>query len=120
MRDHHTLQLLCCELSFLKNGGYGNPLRGDWRPTLLFWDSPVCLNFDSNAPHQSCERCVFFDFIPESKHELRIPCHHIPLTSKGETIHSLYRQSTQEALDDAVKNWLEATIDKMQREENQK
>ena len=117
MSDHRTLQFLCCQLSFLKSGGYGHPLRGDWRPTLVFWDSPVCLNFDSSAPHQPCERCVFFDFVPESERDTLIPCHHIPFNSKGETIHSLYRLGTQNALDDAVRNWLEATIERLKEEE---
>lgn len=117
MRDHRTLQLLSCELSFVKMQGYGYALRNAWRPTLIFWDSPVCLNFDSGAPHQPCERCVFFDFIPENKRDALIPCHHIPLNSKGDTIYSLYRKGTQDTLDDAVRTWLEATITHLREEE---
>ena len=113
MRDHRTLQLLACELSFLKAGGYGHPLRGGWRPTLIFWDSPVCLNFDSGAPHQPCERCAFFDFVPEKDRDTLIPCHYIPLNSRGDTVHSLYRHASQEILDNAVRNWLEATIEEL-------
>jgi len=119
MPDQRTLQLLCCELSFFKVGGYGHPLGGEWRPTLLFWDSPVCLNFDSSAPHQPCERCVFFQFVPEAKRFSLIPCHHIPLNAKGETIHSLYRSGTQDGLDQTVKHWLETTIDELKGEEKQ-
>jgi len=59
----------------------------------------------------------FYDFVPESEHNTRIPCHHIPLNSKGETVHLLYRHGTQDALDDAVKNWLEATIERLKEEE---
>ena len=117
MEDHRILQLLCCELSFLKVGGYGHALRDGWRPTLMFWDSPVCLNFDSGAPHQPCERCIFFDFVPEAKRDALIPCHHIPLNRNGDTVHALYRRATQEVLDDAVRNWLEAMIERLQREE---
>jgi hypothetical protein len=117
MRDHRPLQLLCCELSFLKVGGYGHPVRSGWRPTLTFWDSPVCLNFDASAPHQPCERCVFFDFVPERQRDTLIPCHHILLNGNGDTVHSLYRNGTQEVLDDTVRNWLEATIERLKREE---
>jgi len=117
MPDRRTLQLLCCERSFLKVGGYGHPLRGGWRPTLMFWDSPVCLNFDSSAPHQPCERCMFLDFVPETERDSLIPCHHIRLNSNGDTVHSLYRNGTQEALDGEVRNWLEATIERLKREE---
>jgi hypothetical protein len=102
MTNHRALQFLFC----------------DWRPSLLFWDSPVRANFDSSAIHHPYERCAIFDFISESKHELRIPCHHIPLNSERETVQSLYRQSTQKVLNHAVKNWLEADR-KAQREENQ-
>ena len=59
----------------------------------------------------------FSDFVPESEHDTLIPCHHIPLNSKGETIHSLYRHGTQDALDDAMKNWLEAKIKRLKEEE---
>ena len=117
MQDHRNRQLLSCELSFLKIGGYGNALRDGWRPTLMFWDSPVCLNFGSGAPHQPCERCVLFDFVPESQHDTLIPCHHIPLNSSGDSVHSLYRNGTQKNLDSAVRNWLEATIERLAREE---
>ena len=117
MADHRTIQLLCCELSFLKIGGYGSKLRSKWRPTLIFFDSPVCLNFDSSAPHQPCERCAFFEFIPEDKRDTLIPCHHIPLNEAQDTVFSLYRNTTQEQLDQAVQSWLEATITKLQREE---
>ena len=119
MTDHRTLQLLSCELSFLKVGGYGYPLDGGWRPTLIFWDSPVCLNFDANVPHQPCQRCVLFDFVPEDKRLNLIPCHHIPLNRNGETVSSLYRNGTQELLDQTVRNWLVAMIEDLKQEEKQ-
>src|SRR3954466_286829 len=119
MLDRRTLQLLCCELSFLKVGGYGRKLRhSNWRATLMFRDSPVCLNFEPDSPHQPCERCSLFEFVPEQKRNTRMPCHHIQLNNKGETIATLYRKDTQEEMDAAVKHWLETTIEKLGREEN--
>jgi len=116
--DDRTVQLLCCELSFQRVGGYGHPFRGNWRPTLIFRDSPLCLNFESGVPHQPCERCALFEFIPEDKRKTLMPCHHIPLNNEGDTVASLYHGSTQEKLDETVQSWLESTIDKVQREEN--
>ena len=113
-----TLQVLDNELSFLKLGGYGRPFRSEWRPTLIFRDSPTCLNFESGAPHQPCERCPLFEFIPEDRRKTLMPCHQIPLDSEGATVASLYQHGTQQQLDKAVRNWLEAAIEKLQREEN--
>lgn len=116
-RRRNTLQLLANELSFLRLGGYGRPFRSHWRPTLIFRDSPTCLNFDSGAPIQPCERCPLFQFIPEAKHNCRVPCHSIPLNERAETIASMYETGTQQQLDNAVRRWLEATIKKLEREE---
>jgi hypothetical protein len=121
MQDHrrrHVSHVLSNELSFLRLGGYGRPFRRQWRPTLVFRDSPLCVNFDSSPSQQSCERCPVFEFIPEDKRQTFVPCHHIPLNPEGETIASLYRNGTQEQLDRTVRNWLEATIDKLQQEKN--
>ena len=117
-RIRHTLQLLGNELSFLRLGGYGRPFRSQWRPTLIFRDSPVCMNFESGAPHQPCERCPLFEFVPEEKRQTFMPCHHIALNERGDTVASLSQNGTQEQLDKAVRHWLEATIDKLRREEN--
>ena len=115
MLDSRTLRVVCCELQFLNLGGYGRPFRSQWRPTLIFRDSPICLNFDSGAPLQPCERCSLFQFIPEEKRNFHVPCHFIPLNQRGETVASIYQTGTQEDLDAAVRAWLEATIKKSQR-----
>ena len=116
-RGRCTLQLLGNELRFLRLRGYGRPFRSEWRPTLIFRDSPVCLNFESSAPHQPCERCPLFEFVPEVRRKTLMPCH-IPLDPEGATVTLLYQNGTQQQLDKAVRNWLEATIEKLQREEN--
>lgn len=119
MLDRRTLQLLSCELSFQKVGGYGRKLRDGWRPTLIFRDSPVCLNFEARGPFQPCERCALFEFVPREQRDALIPCHHIPLNQSGDTLASLYHARTQEQMDQAVQKWLEATIEGLKREENQ-
>jgi len=59
------------------------------------------------------------EFVPEDKRQAFIPCHHIALNGQGVTIAMLYQHGTQQKLDETVRKWLEATIDKLQREENQ-
>jgi len=117
MPDSRTLHILRCELLFLNSGGYGHSFRSHWRPTLIFRDSPICLNFDSGAPFQPCERCALFPLIPEAKRNCHSPCHHIPLSEHGDTVASLYQYGTQEQLDAMVSTWLETTIKKCEREE---
>lgn len=122
MQDHRIeklCKLLSEELSFLELGGYGRAFRSQWRPTLIFRDSPLCLNFDYSAPPQPCERCPLFQFVPEEKRQTFTPCHHIPLNAEGDTPASLYRSGTQEQLDVAVRKWLQDTIDKLREEEKQ-
>ena|SRR5579864_5591665 len=114
MQNQRTLELLCGELSFLKIGGYGRQFRhSNWRPTRLFRDSPLCPNFEPDAPRQPCERCPLFQFVPQEKREKSLPCHHIPMNENGDTIASLYRKGDQARMDEAVKRWLEATIEEL-------
>jgi len=48
--------------------------------------------------------------------EEEIPCHHIPLNPQGETVHSMERQREQIELEEALKNWLRETIQRIERE----
>ena len=54
-------------------------------------------------------------FVPKEKCEQSIPCRHIPLTGKGDTIDDFYRNGTQIGLEDALKGWLRATIAELER-----
>ena len=78
-RNRQIVQALRNELSFLRLRGYGLPFGNQWRPTLIFRDSPLCMNFDSSAPHQPCERCPLFEFVPIDKRQAFMPCHQIAL-----------------------------------------
>ena len=118
MVDHRTIQLLSCELSFMDVGGYGTSGHCDWRPNLLFLDSPICLNFHAGRNRQPCARCVLFQFVPEQRRAERVPCYYIELNEQGDTPAWLYRDGTQEELDAAVRDWLISSIQKLQREEN--
>ena len=117
MAHWDLLRALKEELSFLDNGGYGRPFRSDWRPTLLFRDSPISVNFQSSDPLQPCSACRLFQLIPPESRSAFIPCHHIALIKSSETIATLYRQGTQLQLDTAYRQWLLKTIQEVEQRE---
>jgi hypothetical protein len=113
------LEVLKFELSFLEQGGYGRSVRTPWKPTSVFQDSLSCINFnDPERPH-ACNECLLYDLVPIQCLEENVPCHHIPLNAAGETIDSMERQYTQLELEEAMKQWLRRTIQKIELERAQ-
>jgi hypothetical protein len=111
-----VLDVLKFELNFLEQGGYGRSVRTPWKPTSIFQDSLSCINFnDPERPHP-CGECLLTDFVPGHAQVENVPCHHIPLNSEGETVDSMERQYNQQELEDAVKGWLRATIQRIEQE----
>ena len=110
-------EVLQFELDFLEQGGYGRSVRRPWQPKVMFMDSPTCLNFnDPERPH-ACTGCVLMDFVPEQRRSERVPCHHIPLTSSGQTVENLFDPTDESKLQDAVHQWLKETLLKLRAEE---
>ncbi len=110
------LEVLKFELSFLEQGGYGRSVRTPWQATSAFQDSPTCINFnDPERPHP-CSECLLTDFVPMSEQAQEVPCHHIPLGPHGETISTLEQKRNQAELEEAVKNWLRTTIQRIEEE----
>jgi hypothetical protein len=113
------LDVLRFELSFIEQGGYGRSVRTPWKPTSIFQDSLTCINFnDAERPHP-CNQCLLSDFVPANHQGESVPCHHIPLNPDGETVDSMERQYNQLETEDAVKNWLRATIQRIEQERAQ-
>jgi len=110
------LEVLKFELNFLEQGGYGRSVRTPWKPTSVFLDSPSCINFNDSARPHPCNECVLTDLVPASSREEKIPCHHIPLNHQGETVYTMERQREQIELEDALRNWLKETIQRIERE----
>jgi hypothetical protein len=104
------LELLRFELKFLEDGGYGRFPSAPWRARFIFEDSPTCLNFGDPSRTIPCSECILTQFVPEELKAQRVPCRHIPLTEKGETIEQLYHHGTQGELEDALKGWLRKEI----------
>jgi hypothetical protein len=111
-----VLEVLKFELQFLEQGGYGRSVRTPWKPTSAFQDSPSCLNFNDPARPHACSECLLTDFVPCNLQGEEVPCHHIPLNSEGETVHSLERQGTQLEIEEALKKWLKEAIARLERE----
>ncbi len=115
-----VLDVLKFELKFLEDGGYGRSVRTPWRPTSLFQDSLTCLNFGEKEKVHPCNECLLWDFVPPDKRDQQVPCHHIPLEADGQTIGSLDSGANQQTLEESLKNWLRATIARLEAEQPQK
>jgi hypothetical protein len=108
--DRDVLDVLKFELDFIEKGGYGRSVRTPWLPRSIFQDSLTCLNFgDPNRSHP-CDECLLMALVPPERCSEKVPCHHIPLTPEGETIHHLERSKAREVMEEIVKNWLRRMI----------
>jgi hypothetical protein len=54
--------------------------------------------------------CTLMQMVPAELKAEGIPCHFIPLNEKGDTIASLEAGGDQQAMEEAMKNWLKKTI----------
>jgi len=112
--DRDILEVLKFELAFLEQGGYGRSVRTPWKPTSVFQDSITCLNFGEPQRVNPCSECLPIDFVPPQEREAEIPCHHIPLNTLGETVDAVNRYDNQQELEEKVKEWLRATIQRIE------
>jgi hypothetical protein len=116
--ERNLLAVLKAELEFVDKGGYRNTARAAWRPQFIFQDSPTCLNFDPTQPPRPCTDCLIRQVVPEADRRKKIPCRFIPLNEQGETIDSFYRYGKPEELDAALRRWLGATIERLEKAEH--
>ena len=108
--ERDTLEVLRMELDFLESGGYGRPVRTPRKPTSVFQDSLSCVNYGYPYRAHSCEECLLDDFVPAQMRGETIPCHHIPLNERGETVEDLELKDNQSLMEKTVKEWLRARI----------
>ena len=111
----NLLDVLKFELDFLEQGGYGRLPREAWRARFVFEDSPTCMNFNSKD-RQPCEECLLMQFVPAEARKEQTPCIHIPLSVHGDTLESLYRNGTQQEIEEALGAWLRKTISRLETE----
>src|SRR5690242_12116481 len=55
------LEVLKLELEFLHNGGYR---QFSWGPSLIFEDSPTCLNYGYSEYSRPCSVCALMQLVP--------------------------------------------------------
>lgn len=110
------LEILKFELAFIEQGGYGRSVRTPWQATSMFQDSLTCINFnDPERPHP-CNECLLNDFVPGESQTQDVPCHHIALGPRGETVDTMEGKREQGDIEEAVKGWLRATIDRVEQQ----
>jgi hypothetical protein len=76
------------------------------------------MNYDSKENPGPCTDCVLMQLVPPERRSEKIPCRHIPfnVSGFGETLHSLYRCSDQNEIEETVGGWLRATIQRLEEE----
>lgn len=114
--ERDLLDVLRFELQFLRDGGYGRSPRTPWRPQYIFEDSLTCMNYDSKENLAPCSECVLMQLVPPEQRSEKIPCRHIPFNIFGENLDSLYRNGTQQEIEETVEEWLQATIQRLEEE----
>jgi len=130
------LNALKLELEFCELGGY-KPVRGrlpprasenepismshfgEHTPVLhkepsMFRDSPSCLNYGLPVREHPCSECWLIDFVPAEKRGEAVPCHHIPLNERGDTVATLGGPGDAPDIQAAVLGWLRRTIQQVE------
>ena len=105
--DRDILPILEAELDFLEKGGYGRSVRTPWLSTSLFQDSPSCFCFPFRDHNTTC---ALMQFVPPEHREEAVPCHHIPLNERGETVTQLEDAGNEGETEDLLKAWLRERI----------
>lgn len=114
------IRLLEAELDFIEGGGYapgsGEPSSGQ----PMFYHSIACINHWLVPGHEAeChEDCVLLGAVPQPYRAEGLPCHFIPLNAAGDTVKSLEEKGDRDRLEEAVKEWLRATIQRLKNGED--
>lgn len=114
-RRLETIEKLKLEMSILKDGGYGRSVRTPRVEPTYLRDTITCLNYGrQEEEREPCERCFLMEFVPPEHAQLELPCHHIPLNASGDTIASLRDKGKREQLEQALLEWLDNTIRRLE------
>jgi hypothetical protein len=112
--ERDVLEVLKSELEFIEKGGYGRSPREPRIPTSAFQDSLSCLNYADPKRPYPCESCLLMAFVGKEHEADSVPCHFIPLNEAGETIDLLERRGDQAKLEEELKKWLRAAINRIE------
>jgi hypothetical protein len=135
--QRQILNALKFELNFWKLGGYKppSPVRLPARATQIdpvsklpfevserdshkdhsvFRGSPSCLNYGLPVREHPCSECWLINFVPPEKRGEEVPCHHIPLNDRGDTVASIEGPGNAPLIEEAVLGWLRKTIQQLE------
>jgi hypothetical protein len=104
------LEMLKFELHFLEHGGYGQSVREPRKELSVFRDSPSCLNYALPVRKHPCSECFLMEFVPTGKRGESVPCHHIALNDRGDTLESMKGNGRDLQVQEAMREWLHKTI----------
>ncbi len=114
--DRDLLDILKFELDFVESGGYGRSVHTPQQPTSIFQDSITCINFGDPERTRPCEECLLMQFVPEEHRKDSVPCHHIRLNERGESVEDLEALDNQQRLEENLAAWLRAAIRNLEAE----
>ncbi len=116
MDKRELLEKLKTELGALEFGRNKRSVHLPWEETSFFQDSVTCLNYGQDGRPQPCGKCMLMPYVPENSRKETVPCHHIPLDDKGNTIENLDRGYNRHSVEEAVIGWLRARISEIEQE----
>ena len=130
------LNALKLELEFCEQGGYKTlvgrfPARASENDPIsmylfdeskremrkehsVFQDSPSCLNYGLPVREHPCSKCWLIDFVPAEKRSESVPCHHIPLNEREDTVATLGGPGDAPDVQEAVIGWLRKKIEELE------
>ena len=117
----NKLTTLKTELDFVDHGGYRKPVvarqplfcmetSAQPEPRTFFEDSPVC----PKERHAACDpasSCALMSFVPEGHRSDVLPCHHIPLNDRGDTIAKLEKNGNRAETETAIREWVARNVE---------
>ena len=116
MDKREILDKMKTELGALEYGRNKRSVHLPWEDTSFFQDSITCLNSGEEGRPHPCGNCMLMPWVPASSQKETIPCHHIPLDAKGNTIQNLDRGYNRHSVEEAVIAWLRARISELETE----
>jgi len=115
-QKQHMLEELKLEREFVRRGGYHASVRDPRRQPTHLRDSVTCLNVNKSEDLEPCDRCFWYDLVPEERRDREMPCRHIPLDAQGNTVDSLDARGRREEAEEKLLVWLDSTIARLEKE----
>lgn len=116
MDKRELLEKLKTELGALEYGRSKRSVHLPWEEISFFQDSVTCLNYGQDGRPHPCSQCMLMPYVPQDSRNETVPCHHIPLDEKGNTIENLDRGYNRHSVEEAVIGWLRAKISEIEKE----